>query len=192
MDTVRFWVASPPSSDTVTSWLIGGPFYVPTETIDLSEVVEASSEASSAVLTKGVMTYTYEWTHPLFTEFGFDEKSFFRIESAPFHVQGDCAVLIDERRNDSGLQVEKLTSICKDLHDRDGIQKLLVFINRSHEPSEFGSYRVGASPLECIPQELGSLTFNILTATSIYLEFREQITWNYVHYLLDPRDLRSR
>jgi hypothetical protein len=161
--------------------------YVPAERIELSQVVEGSGEASDMVMTKGVMLYTYEWTHPLFTEFGFDEDSFFRIESEPLHVQGECAVLIDARLNDSGINVEKLASICKDLCDQHGIKQLLVFINRPHEPSEFGSYRVGAKPLDCVPQELGSLTFNILTAASIYLEFREQISWHNVNYSLDIR-----
>jgi hypothetical protein len=161
--------------------------YVPTRTIDIAELVEGSTERAGTVMTRGVMTYTYEWTHPLFTEFGFGEDSSFRVESAPLHVQGDCAVLIDARHNAAGLNVEKLAAICKDLQDRDGVKQLLVFINRHHEPSEFGSYRVGAKPLDCIPQELGSLTFNILTATSIYLEFREQITWHNVNYLLDVR-----
>ena len=49
-------------------------------------------------LTQGVMHSTYEWTQPLFTEFGFGEGETLRIESDPFYVQGSCAVLIDARQ----------------------------------------------------------------------------------------------
>jgi len=59
-----------------------------------------------------------------------------------------------------------------------------VFANRGTEDNKyFGASRAAASPLECMPQELGSLAFNVLTATIVYLEFRERITWRYVNYL---------
>jgi hypothetical protein len=34
-----------------------------------------------------------------------------------------------------------------------------------------------------VPQGLGSLAFNVLTATLVYLEFLDRLRWRYVNYL---------
>jgi hypothetical protein len=44
--------------------------------------------------TFGRLTYTYEWAIPLFTEFGYDAGSDFRIEGQPFCAQGEVLVVI--------------------------------------------------------------------------------------------------
>jgi hypothetical protein len=37
-------------------------------------------------------------------------------------------------------------------------------------------------PLVRVPQGLGSLAFNVLMATNIYLEFLDRISWRMVNY----------
>jgi hypothetical protein len=138
-------------------------------------------------LTYGVMHSTYEWTHLLLTEYGFDEGETLRIESSPFYVQGPCAVLIDARREVDVDLSDYIHAACEHLHAGGEVEQLLVFINRTHDDGEFGNLRVATSPLHCMPQHLGSLTFNLLTATSIYLEFREKISWEHFHYLIQWR-----
>ena len=140
-------------------------------------------------LTQGVMHSTYEWTHQLFTEFGFSDDETFRIESRPFYVQGPCAVLIDARQEADVDIWDYIHTICEAIHAGGTVKQLLVFINRTTEEGEFGDSRKAAEPLECMPQDLGSLTFNLLTATSIYLEFREKISWNTAHSLIERRRL---
>lgn len=39
------------------------------------------------------------------------------------------------------------------------------------------------SGVACMPQLLGDLAYSILTATVVYLEFREAITWKSTNYL---------
>jgi hypothetical protein len=146
----------------------------------LSGIPNGTDQAS---LTRGLMHYTYEWTHLLFTQFGYGPGGTFRIEGEPFFVQGPCAVLIHERvgrRPESGSGFSELGQRLRDEHQ---IGWLLVFANHGVDPGYVGASRQAASPLECMPQDLGSLAFNVLTATTVYLEFRERITWRYVNYL---------
>ena len=53
------------------------------------------------------------------------------------------------------------------LRDEHQIGQLLVFANQGMEPKYIGPSRNAASPLECMPQDLGSLAFNVLTATAV-------------------------
>jgi hypothetical protein len=130
------------------------------------------------------MHYTYEWTHPLFTEFGYDPGETFRLEGEPFHVQGPCAVLIHEGVVTLPGTGSGFTDLGARLQAEHGIGWLLAFANVPTYPSSyFGACRRAADPLECMPQELGSLAFNVLTATTVYLEFREKITWGSVNYI---------
>jgi hypothetical protein len=150
--------------------------------VDLSSV--SSDYSNDFTMCIGTMKYTYEWTTPLFTEFGFGPGHDFRIESAPEHVQGMCAVLVDARINESPLDYAALNAVCGELSRRYvGVSRLLAFINRPHDDSEFGRIRNAAQPWNCLPQHLGSLTFNLLTATLIYLEFRESLTMKIVNFL---------
>lgn len=144
--------------------------------------LEAGSDRAS--LTRGLMRYTYEWTHPLFTELGYDPGSTFRLEGEPFYVQGPCAVLIHEEVATLPSTGRGFTDLATRLQAENHIGWLLVFVNIPTYPSTyFGACRRAAAPLQCIPQELGSLAFNVLTATTVYLDFREKITWRDVSYI---------
>jgi len=131
----------------------------------------------------GTLHLTYEWMSPLFTEFGFDPGSGFRIEAPPEHAQGRCLVVIHaqvEGVPDPTMATEELLT---GLHD-EGIAGALVFINAPDLNAKvFGSWRQAIRPFETIPQGLGSLAFNVLTSTVVYLEFQDQLRWSYVNYL---------
>ena len=47
----------------------------------------------------------------------------------------------------------------------------------------FGGWRSALEPLAGSPQGLGSLAFNVLTATLVYLEFVDRLRWKYVNYI---------
>jgi hypothetical protein len=51
--------------------------------------------------------------------------------------------------------------------------------------AHFGSFfgRVRGMGLECMPQSLGDLAFNVLMATMVYLELRDRLSWRLVSYL---------
>ena len=151
---------------------------------DVREDFPRPGGVDNVTLSQGMMHSTYEWTHPLFTEFGFGEDETLRIESNPMYVHGPCAVWIDAREAETTNLSDYLHATCERLYADGEVKQLLAFINRTHDPKEFGAIRIAARSLECIPQDLGSLTFNLLTATSIYLEFREKISWQLVNYLI--------
>lgn len=65
----------------------------------------------------------------------------------------------------------------------EGVGRVLVFFNAPDHHGLLGSWRVTLEPLVWMPQGLGSLAFNVLTATSIYLEFLDRIGWRHVNYL---------
>lgn len=154
---------------------------------DVVETFPLPRSVEGVLLSQGRMHSTYEWTHPLFTEFGFGEGETLRIESDPFYVQGPCAVLIDARQEGDADLSDHVHAICERLHAGGEVKQLLAFINRATDPKEFGNLRRAAKPLDCMPQDLGSLTFNLLTATSIYLEFREKISLKEINYLIEWR-----
>jgi hypothetical protein len=156
--------------------------YQELEALDPNVLLGGNRPATDrASLSRGIMHSTYEWTHSLFTEFGVGPDSTFRIESAPFHVQGPCAVLSHEQV-DSQPDPDAFSSIAEDLRQQHGIEWLLAFVNQPHSASSFGRYSVSVRPLRCVPQDLSGLPFNVLTATLVYLEFRESIEWEYVNY----------
>ena len=142
------------------------------------------SSGDEATLSVGRMYLTYEWTNQMFTEFLFDEDSDFRIEGRMFQVQGPCAVLVHSCGGSypDGPAVHRLG---ERLAGEEGIKRLLVFANRQEDAGYVGSFfaNVRGTGIECIPQQIGDLAFNLLTATSVYLDFRDKVSWRFVNYL---------
>jgi len=130
----------------------------------------------------GRLYLTYEWVLPLFTEFGYDESSDFRVEGDIFHAQGDVILTVDP----TGVATPEplQTDIAAAAKERD-IRRVLVMSNSTMNPSRFGSWFRGLTPdgLTCEPQFIDSLTFNVLTTTNVFLEFHEHLNFEYVNYL---------
>jgi hypothetical protein len=124
------------------------------------------------------MFYTYEWVHQMMTEFGVGPGSEFRIEGEVNHVQGPCAVLIHSRKA-SYPEAAGVRDLASHLAKDKNIGHLLVFVNDKEDPGYFGSFFGGVrgTGVECMPQNLGDLAFNVLTATLVYLEFRDRLSW---------------
>ena len=135
-----------------------------------------------AALTTGRLFNTYEWVPYLLTEFGVGSTDDFRSEGTPQFAQGPAAVFIhgDPRSHPC---TDSLRDFARCLKDR-GIRRLLVFAN-TDDYAYFGSFFGGCrgTEVECVPQLLGDLPSSLLTATAVYLEFREAITWKIVNYL---------
>jgi hypothetical protein len=124
--------------------------YEELESLDPGLLLGAKRLATDrASLSFGRMHHTYEWTHPIFTEFGYGPGETFRIEGELLHVQGKCAVLIHEQV-ESTPQQEIFAATAKELRDHHGVKYLLAFINQAHSPELFGSYKISAEPLLCI------------------------------------------
>lgn len=125
----------------------------------------------------------YEWTSPLLTQFGFDEHDPYRDESQPFHHQGDALVVIHSDVKDRPASSGRLADELTRLHNA-GLEQGLVFFNASDGDAEtVGSWRISAlRPLVVQwPQGLGSLAYNVLTATNVYLEFADRLPWRLIN-----------
>lgn len=145
--------------------------------------LEKIDEASKVSWSFGRLTYTYEWVNPLFTEFGYDEGSDFRIEGAPFFAQGEVLVIIAPSGNESHHDEIDWVELGVEVTRRD-IEQVLVFTNeRDHEAAYMGIWRGRIKGPACWPQGLGSLSFNVLVTTNVYLEFLEHLTWRVRNYL---------
>lgn len=158
--------------------------YRETEKLDPSPLFpDCSSTGDIVSLAIGTLNQTYEWVWQMSTEFGFDEGSDFRIEGKPNFVQGPCAVLIHSNKQ-SNPRMEAVAELATELKSK-GLSHLLVFTNEQNDAGYFGSFfgAVRGTGIFCMPQMLGELAFNILTATTVYLEFRDRISWSLKAYL---------
>ncbi|WP_156458799.1 hypothetical protein [Microbacterium sp. Leaf179] len=147
-----------------------------------------SAEPSGALNTerptvlRGQMHLTYEWVLPMTTEFGFEEGSEFRIEGSPLHAQGDVIVVVDPAGDSAP---ETLEIDIRALAMATDIDRVIVMSNNQFTPAQFGAWFGGLRPdgIRCEPQDLGSLTFNVLTATNVFLDFHDRLEFSYVNYL---------
>jgi hypothetical protein len=149
--------------------------------VDLASMLDRDVGAVTANV--GRLYLTYEWTTPLATEFGYDPGTDFRLESSPAAAHGDVLVVVHSRVAAAPRPTPVTRALTADLRAA-GIERALVFYNDSDLASgPFGGWRVTLDPLVHTPQGLGSLTFNVLTTTSVYLEFLDRLRFRYVNYL---------
>jgi hypothetical protein len=149
------------------------------EVVDLTPYLEPG--VGTVTTTIGKLYLTYEWTNPLFSEFGYDAGSDFRLESAPEHAHGEVMVVVHSDVSGPPEPRGDLETFLEDLRTK-GIGVLVFFNSAEADAAVFGGWR-RLFGLAGTPQGLGSLAFNVLTATSVYLEFLERLTWDYVNYL---------
>jgi hypothetical protein len=156
--------------------------YRPSSHVAIADALDHSVGTVSA--TRGKLYFTYEWTSPLFSEFGYDLGTDFRLEAPPHHAHGDILVVIHSDCQASASPTDATSALVEELR-ASGISQALVFFNGSEmgQAKLFGRWRVTLDPLVQVPQGLGSLAFNVLTATNVYLEFVDRLRWRYVNYL---------
>lgn len=147
-----------------------------------SNSVRDSLDVNAPAVLQGRLYLTYEWVLPMTTEFGWDEGSDFRIEGAPLHAQGDVVVVVDP----TGVATPE--SLGVDVHalaESIAAERVIVMSNAGFSAAQFGRWRVGvrAMGLRCEPQDLGSLTFNVLTTTNVFLAFHDRLAFKYADYL---------
>ena len=154
------------------------------EILDSSILIPEDGSAGNSIrLSVGVLHHTFEWVPQLFTEFGYDSGSSFRIEGDIYYAHGPVGVLIHSSA-DSIPQRDSYLQFAHRLRDQYNLSRLLAFVNED-DPRFVGSYRMDFrdQEIECFPQLLGDLTFNILTSTVVYLDYRDKIAWRIINYL---------
>jgi len=137
--------------------------------------------ASRATLSLGVLYATYEWVFQLGTEFGYGPNSDFREEGQLFRAHGKVAVLIHSKVDGRPVPAATAASAIEHLKSQ-GANQLLVFGN-TEDTKLMGPYRVMTEGFCQVPQGLGSLAYNVLTTTLVYLDYRTRLRWRLVNYL---------
>lgn len=110
------------------------------------------------------------------------EGTDFRIEGRPHFAHGDVLVVAHNEVTRAPQSTAATKQLVNDLR-QEGIERALVFFNAPDLQSGLlGAWRTTLEPLAGVPQGLGSLAFNVLTATSVYLEFLDRLSWRLVNY----------
>ncbi len=147
--------------------------------IDMATLLDADIGDVSAMV--GRLYLTYEWLAPIETEFGVGPETDFRIEARPDWAHGDVLVVIHSRFCATPRQTEATQALVSALQE-EGISRALIFFNASDlEAANFGAWRTTFAPMVRAPQGLGSLAFNVLTATNVYLEFLDRLSWRFAN-----------
>ncbi|MDO8213899.1 DUF4365 domain-containing protein [Conexibacter sp. CPCC 206217] len=169
----------PADFDEMATRLLDAHDFVPASEIDAA----LFGDVGSVRAVVGRLHRTYEWTCPLFTQFGIDEDSNFRTESQPFFAHGDVLVVVHSEVIATPRSSDLLKALVTELQCQ-GVEKALVMFNASEgaQPALFGGWRVALPSMVHVPQGLGSLAFNLLTATSIYFEFLDRVSWGMLNY----------
>jgi hypothetical protein len=152
----------------------------PTREVDLTPYLKSPVGRVRAFA--GRLHLTYEWTTPLETEFGVGPESDFRIEARPHTAQGDVLVVIHSNVGGAPRPTSASEGLVEALQE-EGLERALVLFNAPDlEGSVFGGWRTTLPPMAGVPQGLGSLAFNVLTATSVYLEFLDVLRWRHLNF----------
>jgi hypothetical protein len=170
-----------PSDFNALVWrLLSAHDFRPSREIDVA--TSLGKDLGDVTLSVGKLYLTYEWTTPIATEFGVDPGSDFRIEAKPESAHGDVLVCVHSNVAAAPPRTDHSKRLV-DVLQQEGVERALVFLNASEANAGlFGSWRLALEPLVGMPQGLGSLAFNVLTATNVYLEFLDRLTWRHVNY----------
>lgn len=171
----------PADFDAVVDGLLGAHEFKPDRDVPLRAALgDAVGDLSARV---GTLCLTYEWINPMETEFGWGPDAHFRAEGPPHHAQGEVLAVVHSRATAAPSGNDASRAIAEELV-RQGVGRALVFINAPQsDPRIWSAWRFALQPLVSVPQSLGSLTFNILTTTCVYLDNLEHLEWRFVNYL---------
>jgi hypothetical protein len=148
--------------------------------IDLRPML--SGEIGRVRALRGTLYLTYEWVTPLGTQFGIDGISDFRLEAQPESAHGEVLVIIHSEIHAAPSRTSAIDRFLKKC-EAEGVSRALVFFNDTDLGGTFGGWFSTFQPLLRTPQGLGSLAFNVLTTTLVYLEFVDRLRWKYLNYL---------
>jgi hypothetical protein len=172
-------VLEPESFQALVSRLLEAHEFRISREVDIASLLNSDIGSVSAMV--GRLYLTYEWLAPIETEFGVGPESDFRIEAPPDWAHGDVLIIVHSRFLAAPQQTEATRELVSALRD-DGICRALVFFNASDlDAAKFGSWRTTLEPMVRAPQGLGSLAFNVLTATNVYLEFLDRLRWRFAN-----------
>jgi hypothetical protein len=134
----------------------------------------------------GTFWTTYEYIFAGSVELGFGPDVEPRMEGQTFRAFGRSMVVVHSRVANSIQPAEDVLEFVAELADREGCENFLVFANcEDHAHNMLLPWRRSIfGGRTCVPQGLRSLAFNVLTATLVYLDNAENLSWKSLQYNL--------
>jgi hypothetical protein len=148
-----------------------------------------SERVSRLRIVRGKFHQTLEWQWPMGTSVGFGEDDNEPRREAPVDfVHGDCLIIVDSSGRMSRYTKEESDALTV-LVRGTGASRALIFVNGT-ELEGVGLWRGALYDLNetskgcnCWPVALGSLSYMVLIASLVYLEFAPDLAWRYLNYL---------
>jgi hypothetical protein len=131
-------------------------------------------------LLTGTLYTTYEYPFAGSVEIGFGPDAAPREEGQFFSALGRVAVVVHSKVA-LPLQVSSHAPALLAQLEADGFERVLVFANASDFDLLF-PYRSLLGQRCPVPQGLGSIAYNVLVATLVYLDHQENLRWDLVNY----------
>ena len=143
----------------------------PEETIGVSALFD--TDIGTISVCRGTLNSRYEWTSPLFTEYGHDGISGFREESGTLSAHGKVVVITHSEVMGYPRRTPYLDERIDAWRD-SGVTAVLVFYNGDSMRS-IGAWRSSLGGLCSVPQGIDSISFNILTRPALYLNYMHEL-----------------
>lgn len=132
----------------------------------------------------GTLHTTYEYPFAGSIEYGHGpDLSAPRSEGQWFSAIGKVAIVIHSRIADAIESSPDLPQLLVEL-EADGVGHVLVFSN-DDDMKNLYPYRQLFGTRNGVPQGLTSITYNVLVATLIFLQFQQDLSWTLLNYQYD-------
>jgi hypothetical protein len=146
---------------------------------DATRLINSRDAQRVRVLT-GTLHTTYEYPFTGSIEIGFGADGAPRDEGQFFTAFGRVAVVVHSKVVLPFEPFSDAEGFLAELKD-EGFDNVLVFANAPDFELLF-PYRSLLGPRCPVPQGLGSIAYNVLTATLVYLDHQEELRWELVNY----------
>ncbi len=156
----------------------------------IAEPPRPTGTLSSLRAMRGCLFQTLEWQDPLGTAFGVHDDSEFRVEAELESVQGELLVVESPVQGGIRLEPSDEDFLISWMIDQKVCQVLIIFNTSSLAFESIGVWnrllrallqRDGSIRMRIM--NLGGLSFNMLVATLLYLEFAPRLRWGTVNFL---------
>jgi hypothetical protein len=181
LDPLRCTLAEldPEAFDSVVDDLLKAHLFTDITELNGTRLI-ADGDGQRVRLLTGTLYTTYEYPFAGSVEIGFGLDATPREEGQFFSALGRVAVVVHSK---VALPVQASSDAPALLAELEaaGFERVLVFANVSDYDLLF-PYRSLLGQRCPVPQGLGSIAYNVLVATLVYLDHQENLRWDLVNY----------
>ena len=163
-----------------------------TRVLQVHDFREASRhQVGELTVLRGAIAQMLLWQSPAFAEYGYRYLGEVRDEPPPEQAFGDVCVILDGARDRTTFSAEEAAAASELIDTATTSEESVVLFFRGRDLSGTGGLwrstarKSTASGWSGTWHQLGleALSFLVLTATLVYLEFAPDLDWDRVHYM---------